>query len=293
MGDVADAQVEALHELANDLRRYRDRVERFQRTIRSSSEGTMAHLQEVVAIRRQALASASQRLEAARQAALELARRDPPEPYRESSEEWADVVRARDALDRAETVRSRVADHLVQVERAAFAHRSSIEVGIRAGLRTLGLSIADLERYLGSSTTLRVIAAPGAAPTRAVGLLPDGLSEVALAEIDDADRHLDEGDFTKGYSPQDLEWAVNALHDVVLPTVARGGGLDELRSRDLAEGRQGTRSYADTYSGFFGDSAIVVERRDDGRYTVTNGYHRIWVARRMGTPTLPARIAGA
>ena len=47
-----------------------------------------------------------------------------------------------------------------------------------------------------------------------------------------------------------------ALHEVVLPAVGHGLGAEYFQSRDQAEGLVGTRSYSDTYSGFFGDSTI-------------------------------------
>jgi hypothetical protein len=52
----------------------------------------------------------------------------------------------------------------------------------------------------------------------------------------------------------------------------------------------GTRSYSDTYSGFFGDDNAIRLASSGGRYNIENGYHRIWVARQMEMTHVPARV---
>ena len=115
---------------------------------------------------------------------------------------------------------------------------------------------------------------------------------VPLASIDASDSGVTGPEsFGKGYSPDDLAWAFDALHEVVLPAVGHGLGAEYFQSRDQAEGLVGTRSYSDTYSGFFGDSAIKLESRGDGTYGVANGYHRVWVAQRLGLDSVPGGCA--
>jgi hypothetical protein len=122
--------------------------------------------------------------------------------------------------------------------------------------------------------------------------LPDGWAIVPLSAIDDSDSGVTGTEsFGKGYSPGDLAWAFGALHEVVLPAMARGKAADYFQQRDQAEGRMGVRSYSDTYRGFFGaDSAIKLDPRGDGTYTVGNGYHRIWVAKQMGLSSVPGWV---
>lgn len=124
--------------------------------------------------------------------------------------------------------------------------------------------------------------------TRAVAGAP-GIASVSLGDIDDSDRAIGPGDFGKGYSPADLTWAFGALEEVVLPALSAGKGSDYFAQRDAAEGRQGTRSYSDTFSGFFGGDSIRLERSQSG-FRVTNGYHRIWVARQLGLSHVPAKV---
>lgn len=129
-------------------------------------------------------------------------------------------------------------------------------------------------------------AAPGDAgggPSAAA--FPPGFELISLADVEDSDPDLA---FEK-VPEADLVWAVEALRDVVLPGMQRGLTLDDFRDMDAQLGQQGTRSYADTYSGFFGDSALRVDRGADGRLGVTNGRHRILVARRLGLTWLPGR----
>ena len=124
--------------------------------------------------------------------------------------------------------------------------------------------------------------------------LPNGVQMIPLDLIDNGygDPVTGPGDFGKGYTPEDLEWAFEALHEVVLPAVQAGKGADYFSERDRKAGLVGSRSYHDTYTGFFqGDDAITLNTAVGGRYTVGNGRHRIWVARKMGLTSIPARTS--
>jgi hypothetical protein len=132
-------------------------------------------------------------------------------------------------------------------------------------------------------------AVPAADPGRG---LPPGFAMVPLSAIDAAaDPVRGRADFTKGYSPEDLAWAFDALEDVVLPLVA-AGTPDLLGARDAASGLVGTRSYAMTRAGFLGGDAIVLDDLGNGRYAIVNGRHRIWVAQQTGRSHVPARLTG-
>jgi hypothetical protein len=98
------------------------------------------------------------------------------------------------------------------------------------------------------------------------------------------------GDFRGDATADNLGWWLTALHEVVLPAMRHGYGADYLAERDAAEGLAGIRSYLSCYRGFFGDSAVKLSLRPDGRYDVTNGYHRLWLARQRGETDIPARI---
>lgn len=119
---------------------------------------------------------------------------------------------------------------------------------------------------------------------------PDGLTWVSLDEIDTSDRPASELSFDKGYSPDDLSWATEAFRDVVAPGVNRGLTIEDFRAMDTAQGLSGTRSYAKTYEGFLGGGQIKLDRAPGGRLAPVSGYHRIWLARRLGLTHLPARL---
>ena len=70
-----------------------------------------------------------------------------------------------------------------------------------------------------------------------------------------------------------------------------GQGRVLLAQRDADEGLSGERSYTGVYRWYYHpDHAIKVSRLADGHLDVTNGYHRLYVARRMGVNSLPAVI---
>ena len=131
---------------------------------------------------------------------------------------------------------------------------------------------------------------PAEDPGLSTAGFPNGLTWVSLDEIDTSDRPAGELSFDKGYSPDDLSWATESFRDVVAPGVNRGLTLEDFRAMDTAKGLSGTRSYAKTYEGFLGDGKITLDRAPGGRWVPNNGYHRIWLARRLGLTHLPARL---
>ncbi len=122
--------------------------------------------------------------------------------------------------------------------------------------------------------------------------IPDGYSLVPLALIDDSDSRVGgPEDFKMDCSPEDLEWGFTALQQVVLPALARGKSLDYFRDRDTRDGLMGNRSYSDTYTGFFGASeAPRFTRQVNGTFRIANGFHRVWVARRLGLDSVPGQV---
>lgn len=122
--------------------------------------------------------------------------------------------------------------------------------------------------------------------------LPAGYTMVPIAQVDlSASPVRGPADFKADTTPSDLEWALVALHDVVLPAMARGKDLDYFRDRDDREGLMGNRSYADTYVGFFTPGeALKFRLEPTGTYSVANGYHRIWTAQRSGLTVIPGQV---
>ena len=118
--------------------------------------------------------------------------------------------------------------------------------------------------------------------------LPNNFSLVALDEIDDSDSELRA--FEK-VNRSDVEWGIEQLERVVVPAVQRGKGADYFASRDATEGLTGDRSYTAVHRAFFNEhQAIKLSRRADGKLDVSNGYHRLRVARELGLARLPAIV---
>jgi hypothetical protein len=176
-------------------------------------------------------------------------------------------------------------------------HASTVTALVEAGRARLGTNARDLATFLGATATTGagLAQAPnrsGDPEVRTAPGLPPGHALVPLSLIDDGDDGVrGPEEFGKGYSPEDLGWGLDAMERVVLPALALGKGLDYFQDRDAREGLQGSRSYTSTYLGFLSpDSAVTLEPSGDGRFTVGNGRHRVWVARTRGVTTIPARV---
>jgi hypothetical protein len=195
------------------------------------------------------------------------------------------------------------------VEQANARHVSSqarysreVLAASREGQALLAAAATDLGVYLGAVDSGvgggvgggAAMPAPAAAPSPApVPGAPADYASVPLTMIDTTTNSTVTGreSFGKGYSPEDLAWAYQALHEHVLPALAAGHGLNYFQARDQAEVRMGARSYTDTFLGFFGDNnAIRLERQTDGTFRVGNGFHRLWVAQQLGLDSIPAKV---
>lgn len=285
---AADVTAEAITILAGDLRTYENRVVITSGTLRASANRVREFVNETVSNRRRNAFEARASLD-----------RITKEDENGTKDARFRLDKAVDSFDRATGVQSTIDRILDEAERATSSHRRAVEIGVASAQVSLAIKAQELGIYLESRST----GAPARGGSLGGGLgadsgasnssppgVPNGIVMVPLSMIEDADTAVTgEESFGKGYSTRDLAWAHNALIDVVLPTLAQGGTLDTLTARDVAEGRVGARSYADTYSGFFGTSSIALDQTPNG-YQVTNGYHRIWVARELGLETVPARV---
>ncbi|MGO9751949.1 MAG: hypothetical protein ACLP22_10650 [Solirubrobacteraceae bacterium] len=98
-------------------------------------------------------------------------------------------------------------------------------------------------------------------------------------------------DYHKGGTTQsDYRWAVETWETVVRPGIAADATREDFARRDADRGATGFRRTAGVYDMFLGDDRIVFSRRPDGMLDVTNGRHRIDVARQLGITNLPGEI---
>jgi hypothetical protein len=88
----------------------------------------------------------------------------------------------------------------------------------------------------------------------------------------------------------DVAWGLDQLKTVVEPALEMGKGADYFASRDKAEGLSGERSYSGVYNWFYNSDHAIKLTRASGGYVVSNGYHRLAVARELGIHNLPAVV---
>lgn len=108
--------------------------------------------------------------------------------------------------------------------------------------------------------------------------------------LDKVESTLDLPESTK-ISFHDLRTALKLLQAVILPTFIEFGpavGQEWFYAQDFA--KQGTVDYSllKTYELFFGSDPIAIDRNaSHSSYHITNGRHRIFVARQLGWVALP------
>jgi hypothetical protein len=117
------------------------------------------------------------------------------------------------------------------------------------------------------------------------------ICEVPIGLIDDSDTSISgPSDFgAKGVSYQEMRLGLQRLDESIMPA-ARRGDLEGFISE--RSGREPETNYQNLLGSFFGSSAIKLSPAPNGRYSVVNGYHRIFAARELGMTSLPARITG-
>lgn len=293
-GGRADAERLAIPVLSADLRSYGARMQQAQTLVAERFAVAEASAQRAVDDARRRLSSASERLAASR-------RQDDDDRDFQASE----VERAKRHLEAMYAVARDIAVLRTQHQHVARRFATALDTLSQQVQRELSRAGEALDTYLGQSASgpgtsggaggdsrAAAAGAPAAPVLDQPAGFPAGVVMVPLALIDDSDSGVHGAqDFGKGYSPADLEWAHEAFANVIVPGLARGLGIDDFRALDERENRMGTRSYADTYSGFFGDSRITLNA-DGASFRVANGYHRIWTARAMGLDAIPAKVVG-
>lgn len=122
----------------------------------------------------------------------------------------------------------------------------------------------------------------------------EGLTEVALKDINESDiRSV--ADFHNPEKHAALTREAIMLKQMQ-PSLAGGTDVELFHGWDQANqiGHYSPagyiRGYADVYHSYYGDEAIALEAKADGRYNVINGRHRLAVAREVGLSKVPARM---
>ncbi len=131
---------------------------------------------------------------------------------------------------------------------------------------------------------------PGGAGATDDALASEGLKQVDLSQARFDDNPVVDGYHKGGTSEVDYRWALEAWHTSVQPAVLSGASRDDLARRDEESGAPPLRRQAVVYDMFMGSDRLIFDRRPDGSLDVTNGRHRVEVARSLGISHLPGVV---
>jgi hypothetical protein len=116
-----------------------------------------------------------------------------------------------------------------------------------------------------------------------------GIQDVPVSALPDPDWVNSRSDFQK-IPASEMEAGMKRLQ-AIQQMEARGlpSNSDAWRAVDQKLGLDYQHGYQSVYEAFYGDTAIRLEK-DGDRYNIINGGHRIWLAKRNGISSLPARV---
>lgn len=112
-----------------------------------------------------------------------------------------------------------------------------------------------------------------------------------LDQIDLSDSYVHGPDDFQKVPYDEVVAGLRTLQNVVRPAVERGADGDSFSALDAQRGLDYAHGTRRIYDVFYGTDAIHLERRGAG-YGVINGFHRLYAARALGIPSLPARFDG-
>ena len=105
----------------------------------------------------------------------------------------------------------------------------------------------------------------------------------------------DELDSPRGNSYEDLTNGINLFERRILPEILRGVPLEELAARgstSQSDGLVDKSSFANLIPWFFGDAGLKVSWYNN-QVDITNGRHRIDIARKLGLSHMPVVAIGS
>ncbi len=223
----------------------------------------------------------------AQQAALAQAQAKVLEAQRQRSnvQTWQDIVRQAATAYR---------DQVIQVTRM-------LPTVLPSARNFLGNKVTELETYAaaGAFSDARISSGTAAPhPTAGVQSPTPASSgtwstpEIQMVTLDQIDVSTSSvtglQDFHK-VSPQDMMEGFQKLQQVVMPAVAQGADGDYFAQLDTAQGLAFAHGYQRIFEGFYGNDAIRLEKLG-ATYHITNGEHRLFLARQLGLKAIPAFV---
>lgn len=127
----------------------------------------------------------------------------------------------------------------------------------------------------------------GASPPRFAekGMVSIGVDDIPDEEIG----LLTKEDFRK-YSYDEMLEGARCFDRDVRPAVETGSGRDYFQAKDRETGSDYEHGLERLYDAYFGSEPIRVTRLSSGRLEVTNGRHRLFVAKQAGVRTVPVSL---
>lgn len=116
-----------------------------------------------------------------------------------------------------------------------------------------------------------------------------GIISVSVEDLPNPEGISGDADFKK-VSSEDMQKGLLQLQEIQT-AIKTGSGVDGdyWTQVDNSKGLEYEHGYRRIYDAFFGEGAIKLTKVGNS-YDITNGRHRIWLAKRMGLKTLPARV---
>lgn len=204
-----------------------------------------------------------------------------------------DLADAQRSLDAAKGALSRIEAVVQRLSALQRAQVRSTETLVGSARADLSKRSGDLGAYRGGGGTAGGGSVGAASGDCGAGgwLAGAGLSSVDVTAADFGDNPII-GSFGRGDTTRaDYRWAVQTWDELVGPGVAKGMTREDFEARDAAREAPPLRRTAAVYDMFLGDTdRLRVTRRPDGSLDVTNGRHRLEVARELGIKSLPGQV---
>jgi hypothetical protein len=299
--------IAALEDLRNGLMRFKGEAQGALLVADREINRTRAWLQERLTYWQFELKRRRRMLEEAQlamSACLRSGTRDHPPDCREPQ---ALVERAQHLIQEAELELRTVQEHIKKVEQAVDSYQQqarrligTLEDELLKGAALLSNSTSILRSYVdgssGGGTFLTTYTSSSQANTNVPSLTTNkagrtDIQMISVADIDLSDSHVKgTSDFNKGISPDDVKEGWCKLQSVVAPAVVQGADADYFAQLDASQGLDNANGYLHIYQVFYGENSCIRLDKVGNKYTVVNGYHRLFIAQQLGITTVPAWV---
>ena len=148
-------------------------------------------------------------------------------------------------------------------------------------------NVNNITQSLSSTSTVANIASQS--NTTPGNWVEKGIQSVDLSQLPEVEGINGPGDFQKE-SMENMEKGLKKL-EIIRNVINQGAGTDSSywAEVDKRKNLTYTNGYQKIYEAFYGDSHIRIVK-DGNNYSISNGRHRVWLAKKMGIHSLPASV---